>query len=81
MLKTRTNFWIQLILFISADNNTIISSGDCKRQSTNMNNLTKPHIVSVTTVSSSVSRYKQQFSNRTQNHYNTEALKTVNIGM
>jgi len=79
MLKTRANFWIQLILFISAHNSTIISSGNCKRQTTNIYNLSIPHTRAETTVSSSVSRY--QLSSRTQNHYSTEALATVNTGM
>jgi len=80
MLKTRANFWIQLILFISA-HNTIISSRDCKHQTMNIYNLSKPHTIADTTVSSSVSRYIHQFTNRTQNHNSTETLTTVNTGM
>jgi hypothetical protein len=81
MLKTRANFRIQLTLFISAHNSTIMSSRDCKSQTTNIYNLSKPHTKGETTVSSSVSRYAQQFYNRTHNHYSTEALSTVNTGM
>ena len=48
-----------------------MSSRDCKRQTTNVYNSSKPYI----------SRYTNQFSNRMQNHYSTEVLKTVNTGM
>jgi len=58
-----------------------MSSGDFKSQTTNSYNLSKPHTKGETTVSSSVSRYKHQLSNRTQNHYSTEVLTTVNTGM
>ena len=56
-------------------------SGDCNSQTTNIYNLAKPYTVAYTTISSSVSRYKHQLSNRTQNHYSTEVLTTVNTGM
>jgi hypothetical protein len=79
------NFWIKLlrivVLFISAHNSTIMFSGDCNSQTTNIYNLAKPYTVAYTTISSSVSRYKHQLSNRTQNHYSTEVLTTVNTGM
>jgi hypothetical protein len=79
------NFWVKLlrivVLFISAHNSTIMFSGDCKSQTTNIYNLAKPYTVAYTTISSSVSRYKHQLSNRTQNHYSTEVLTTVNTGM
>jgi len=81
MLKTRANFWIQLILLISANSSTVISSGDCKSQTTNIYNLSKPHTIAESTVTSSVSKYKHQLSSRTQNHYSTETLTTVNTGM
>jgi len=68
-------------LYISAHNSTIMSSGDCRSQTTNIYNLPKPHTIAETTVSSSVSRCKYQLSSRTQNHYSTEALKTVKTGM
>ena len=58
-----------------------MSSRDCKSQATNIYNLSKPHTIGETTVSSSASRYTQQLYNRTQNHYSTEALTTVNTGM
>jgi hypothetical protein len=59
-----------------------MSSLDCKRQTTNIYNLSKPHTIAETTVTSSVSRYKQQFFNRTHNHYSTDStLTTVNTGM
>ena len=54
-----------------------MSSRDCKRQTTNIYNLSKPHTTSETTAFSSASR----LSNRTQNHYSTESLTTVNTGM
>ena len=69
-------------LFISAHNSTIMSSLDCKSQTMNINNLSKPYSIGETTVTSSVSRYKHQFSNGTQNHYSTDStLTTVNTGM
>jgi len=58
-----------------------MSSRDCKSQTTNIYNLSIPHTRAETTVSSSVSRYKHQLSSRTQNHYSTGALTTVNTGM
>ena len=59
-----------------------MSSLDCKSQTTNIYNFSKPHTIGETTVTSSVSRYKHQFSNRTQNHYSTDStLTTVNTGM
>ena len=58
-----------------------MSSLDCKSQTTNIYNLSKPHTIGETTVTSFVSRYKHTFSNRTQNHYSTEALTTVKTGM
>jgi hypothetical protein len=70
-----------MVLFISAHNSTIMSSGDCKSQTTNTYNRSKPHTITEATISSSVSRYTHQFSNRAQNHYSTEVLTTVNTGM
>ena len=58
-----------------------MSSLDCKCQATNIYNLSKPYTTGETTVTSSVSRYKHEFSNRTQSHYSTEALTAVNTGM
>jgi hypothetical protein len=58
-----------------------MSSGDCKSQTTNTYNRSKPHTITEATVSSSVSRYTHHFSNRTQNQHSTEALTTVNTGM
>ena len=56
-------------------------SRDCKSQTTNIYNLSKPDTIAETTVSSSVSIYTQQFYDRTQNHYSTEAWATVNTGI
>ena len=58
-----------------------MSSLDCKSQATNIYNFSKPYTIGETTVTSSVSRYKHKLSNRTQNHYSTEALTAVNTGM
>ena len=58
-----------------------MSSGDCKSQTTNIYNRSKAHTIAEATVSSSVSRYTHQFSNRAQNHYSTGALTTVYTGM
>ena len=58
-----------------------MSSRDCNSQTTSIFNLSKPHIIAETTVYSFASRYKHQLSGRTQDHYSTEALATVNTGM
>jgi len=58
-----------------------MSSRDCKRQTTNIYNLSKPHTRAESTVSNSVSRYKHQLSNRTHTRHSTEALTTINTGM
>ena len=58
-----------------------MSSRDCNSQTTSIYNLSKPHIIAGTTVSSFASRYKHQLSSRTQDHYSTEPLATVNTGM
>ena len=59
----------------------MMSSRDCNSQTTSIYNLSKPHTRADTTISSFASRYKHQLSSRTQDHYSTEALATVNTGM
>ena len=59
----------------------MMSSRDCNSQTTSIYNLSKPHTRADTTISSFASRYKHQLSSRTQDHYCTEALATVNTGM